>query len=36
VLSITVDGKKDTKLVSLPDGVLPGQTVVKYSVVAPF
>lgn len=35
-LLIIVDGKSDRLSVELPEGVIAGQTTVKYSVVAPF
>jgi hypothetical protein len=35
-LLVIVDGKEDTKLVELPQGVSSGQTIVNYKVLAPF
>jgi hypothetical protein len=35
-LLIIVDGQKDSKRVTLPDGVLPGQTLARYALEAPF
>jgi len=35
-LLITVDGQSDRLSVELPDGIIAGQTMVKYSVIAPF
>ncbi|HTU25433.1 MAG TPA: hypothetical protein VMF30_08555 [Pirellulales bacterium] len=35
-LLITVDGKSDCLSVELPDGIVAGQTTVRYSVIAPF
>jgi hypothetical protein len=35
-LLVIVDGQSDSRQVLLPDGVAKGQTVVSYSVAAPF
>jgi hypothetical protein len=35
-LLVIVDGNQDSKLVTLPDGVLRGQTLVNYKIAAPF
>lgn len=35
-LLIIVDGKSDSRLISLPFGVCKGQTLVSYQVAAPF
>jgi hypothetical protein len=35
-LLIIVDGKSDSRLVTLPSGVCKGQTLVNYQVAAPF
>ena len=35
-LVIIVDGKKDSKMVSLPNGVTKGQVTADYNVIAPF
>jgi len=35
-LVVIVDGEKNSRLVSIAEGVMPGQTIVGYEVVAPF
>jgi hypothetical protein len=35
-LLVIVDGEKDSRQITLPDGAIHGQTVVRYEVEAPF
>jgi dTDP-4-dehydrorhamnose 3,5-epimerase-like enzyme len=35
-LVVIVDGEQNSKLVTLPDGVVRGQTLVHYTIAAPF
>ena len=35
-LLIIVDGQEDSKMVTLPEGAISGQTLVRYEVAAPF
>jgi hypothetical protein len=35
-LLVIVDGQEDSRRVMLPDGAVSGQTLVNYTVVAPF
>ena len=35
-LLLIVDGRADSRLVTLPDGIAMGQTLVRYDVAAPF